>query len=57
MEYGIKMIEKNVFCANCGRLISTTGSYEANFCSVCGNPLKMQAIEILENEIAKRAAK
>ncbi|MGI5841938.1 MAG: hypothetical protein ACOX6H_01425 [Christensenellales bacterium] len=57
MEYGIKMIEKNVFCANCGRLISTTGSYEANFCSVCGNPLKVQAIEILENEIAKRTAK
>lgn len=51
MEYGIKTIGKNVFCANCGRLVSPNGEYEENFCFVCGTPLKMAAIEMKEQEI------
>lgn len=51
MEYGVKNMGDNVFCANCGRLISQNGEYDANFCFVCGAPLKMAAIEMKEKEI------
>ena len=51
MEYGVKNMGNYVFCANCGRIISENGEYEANFCFVCGNPLKMKAIEQKEQEI------
>lgn len=51
MEYGVKNLGEFVFCANCGRLISQNGEYDANFCFVCGAPLKMEAIERKEQEI------
>jgi predicted amidophosphoribosyltransferase len=44
MNYGIKQQGKFIFCANCGRVISETGEYQSNFCFVCGNPLKIDAI-------------
>jgi len=51
MEYGVKNMGENIFCANCGRLISQTGEYDSNFCFVCGAPLKLEAIEMKEKEI------
>lgn len=53
MNYGVKQNGKFIFCANCGRVISQEGEYNANFCYVCGNPLKIEAIEAREREIAE----
>jgi rRNA maturation endonuclease Nob1 len=53
MEYGTKLIGEIVFCANCGRVVSQNGVYDANFCFVCGNPLKPDAVSMREQEIAE----
>lgn len=51
MEFGIKTIGKNKFCANCGRLIVQDKEVTSNYCFVCGAPLKMEAIEAKEKEV------
>jgi predicted amidophosphoribosyltransferase len=51
MKYGIKQQNNFIFCANCGRVISENGSYDAKYCFVCGNPLKIEAVEETENRI------
>jgi|GEM_PF-3951991 DNA-directed RNA polymerase subunit M/transcription elongation factor TFIIS len=51
MNFGIKQLSKNIFCANCGRLITKQGEFDANYCFVCGNPLKAKAIEEKQQEV------
>lgn len=53
MSYGIKQNGSFIFCAKCGRVVSDTGEYSANYCFACGNPLKAEAIMERENEIAE----
>ena len=48
MKFGIKQQNNFIFCANCGRVVSEDGSYDSNYCFVCGNPLKLDAIEQTE---------
>lgn len=51
MSYGVKQNGKFIFCAKCGRVVSEDGEYSANYCFVCGNPLKIEAIAEREQEI------
>lgn len=51
MNFGIKTQGKYIFCANCGRVVSETGEYDAHYCFKCGNPLKIDAIQAKEKEV------
>jgi len=54
MKYGIREHGSTIYCANCGRIISETGSYSDKYCKECGNPLIQDAIinsEIRENDL------
>jgi len=54
MKYGIRENGSTIYCANCGRIISQTGSYSDKYCKECGSPLMQDAIiqaEIRENDL------
>ncbi|MDD4210882.1 MAG: hypothetical protein PHC46_00615 [Clostridia bacterium] len=51
MNFGIKQQNNFIFCANCGRVVSENGLYDAKYCFVCGNPLKIEAVEETEERI------
>ena len=56
MKLGIEEINGKIYCANCKKNVATNGNLPENFCSSCGAPLTIQAIEQYENDInvAKR---